>query len=66
MCSTCQKWLSDRKLGLSTVARGVVRFSKETWKLDRFFLEGEKLKLIASLTVSFTNRIMPTRSLSTR
>lgn len=64
MCSTCQKWLSDRKLGLSTVARCVVRFSKETWKLDRFFFE--KLKLIASLTVSFTNRIMPTRSLSTR
>lgn len=45
MCSTCQKWLSDRKLGLSTVARGVVRFSKETWKLDRFFFRGGEIEI---------------------
>lgn len=45
MCSTCQKWLSDRKLGLSTVARGVVRFLKETWKLDRFFFRGGEIEI---------------------
>lgn len=38
--STCQKWLSDRKVGLSTVAVSYVS-SEKTWKLGRFFFERE-------------------------
>lgn len=38
--STCQKWLSDRKVALSTVAVSYVS-SEETWKLGRFFWERE-------------------------
>lgn len=60
MFSTCQKWLSDRKVGLSTVAVSYVS-SEETWKLGRFFFFFER-EIEIDRVVQF-HSIIPTRSL---